>query len=130
MQNIPRPLVKCLLLSFTAIAACCTGASAADMAAMTNVPSLTETAQPLEDVCAWPGQAGSFSAGLAEEEELLAAPCTGGTRPAYPVHAIPDNMPTEVPQAPSYLLLLSGCGAILLKRRKQAQAEPWAHQPI
>lgn len=120
------PLVKCLLLSlgFAAAMACSTGAAAAE--AMTTVPSLTETAQPQEDVCAWPGQAGSFSAGLQADDDL-AAPCGAGMQAA---HTVPDDMPTEVPQAPSYLLILSGCGALLLKRRKLVRAEPWAPQPV
>lgn len=124
MQKIPSPLVKCLLLplGFAAAMACGAGAAAAEAA----FAPLTETARPAEEVCAWPGQAGSFSAGLAEDDQL-AAPCSAGTATA---HAVPDDMPTGVPQAPSYLLLLSGCGAILLKRRKHVRAEPWAHQPI
>ena len=125
MQKMPSPLVKCLLLSlgFAAAMACNTGAAAE---AMTTVPSLTETAQPPEDVCAWPGQAGSFSAGLQADDDL-APPCGAGMQAA---HTVPDDMPTEVPQAPSYLLVLSGCGALLLKRRKLVRAEPWAPQPI
>jgi hypothetical protein len=125
MQTIPSPLVKCLLLSlgFAAAMACNTGAAAE---AMTAVPSLMETAQPQEDVCAWPGQAGSFSAGLQADDDLT-APCGAGLQSAQ---AVPDDMPTTVPQAPSYLLILSGCGALLLKRRKLVRAEPWAPQPI
>jgi hypothetical protein len=108
------------------------GAGTALAAPARDGDSLLTTSWPAEDVCAWPGQAGSFRAGLAEADPLEPAGglCAGTALTAYPAPAIPDDMPTQVPEAPSYLLLLSGCGLILLKRRRHVQAEPWANQPV
>lgn len=94
--------------------------------------SLLTASWPAEDVCAWPGQAGSFRAGLSEADALEPAGglCAGTALTAYPARAIPDDMPTQVPEAPSYWFLLSGCGLILLKRRRHVRAEPWANQPV
>jgi hypothetical protein len=132
MPQNPATVAAMLLLSacLSAGAAMAAPALAQIQTQAADGDSLLAASWPAEDICAWPGQAGSFRAGLVQADELANGPCDSDALTAYPARTVPDDMPTEVPEAPPYLLLLAGCGLILLKRSHYVQAAPWSNQPI